>query len=69
MIACYFLEILSTQQLSYIDLNSVPVPAFSCFSKNIVPGYRILPFVTVQCNDGAYDAKKMVFIIKIELKS
>ena len=69
MIACYFLEILSTQQLSYIDLNSVPVPAFSCFSKNTVPGYRILPFVTVQCNDGAYDAKKMVFIIKIELES
>lgn len=69
MIACYFLEILSTQHLSYIDLNSVPVPAFSCFSRNIVPGYRILPFVTVQCNDGAYDAKKMVFIIKIELES
>ena len=69
MIACYFSEILSTQHLSYTDLNSAPVPVFSCFSKKIVPGYRILPFVTVQCNNGAYDSEKMVFIIKIELES
>lgn len=69
MIACYFSEILNTQHLSYIDLNSVPVPVFSCFSKKIIPGHRILPFVTVQCNDYVYDAEKILFIIKIELES